>query len=260
MAYLRTIPNGRGKTLTDSSARKYINSLSNLYRRAICEESAATNPVSALLEKPTARKQEARWLEVHQAARLLESARTYQARVDLRSIPFMHALLATFLLTGGRKSEVLGLEVSDIDFDRKTVTFRPNQWRRLKTATAHRVVPLWPQLEEILREHMIGGHPLDSLLFRSPRLEPEAMIVDLRKALDRIAVQAGREAGEIRTKVFRHTYCAVRLQTLDNGAPVASYTVSRELGHSSTTMVEEVYGHLGRVRHRSDVVEYRTDD
>jgi integrase len=37
-----------------------------------------------------------------------------------------HALLATLLLTGGRKSEVLGLELDDISFDRKTVTFRPN--------------------------------------------------------------------------------------------------------------------------------------
>jgi hypothetical protein len=50
------------------------------------------------------------------------------------------------------------------------------------------------------------------------------------------------------------------LRTLDNGAPVAPYTVSRELGHSSTRMIEAVYSHLGQVRHRSDVVEYRLND
>lgn len=59
--------------------------------------------------------------------------------------------------------------------------------------------------------------------------------------------------------MFRHTYCAARLQTLDHGAPVGPYTVARELGHSSTVMVDKIYSHLGTLRHRSDVVEYRID-
>jgi integrase len=44
-----------------------------------------------------------------------------------------YPLLATFLLTGGRESEVTGLELDDVSLDRKTITFRPNAWRRLKT-------------------------------------------------------------------------------------------------------------------------------
>lgn len=55
-------------------------------------------------------------------------------------------LLATFLLTGGRQSEVLGFELDDVSFERQTVIFRPNHWRRLKTQGSWRVVPLWPQL------------------------------------------------------------------------------------------------------------------
>ncbi len=43
------------------------------------------------------------------------------------------------------------------------------------------------------------------------------------------------------------------------GVPVAPYTVARELGHSGTAMVERVYAHLGQVRHRSEVLEYRVD-
>jgi integrase len=67
------------------------------------------------------------------------------------------------------------------------------------------------------------------------------------------------DRGEVRTKTFRHTYCAARLQTLEGGAPVSPFTVSRELGHGSRRMVEEVYAHLGTRRHRSEVVEYRLD-
>jgi AcrB/AcrD/AcrF family protein len=48
----------------------------------------------------------------------------------------------------------VGLEIDDVSFDRRTLTFRPNHWRRLKTHTSWRVVPLWPQLEAILRPYL----------------------------------------------------------------------------------------------------------
>ena len=63
----------------------------------------------------------------------------------------------------------------------------------------------------------------------------------------------------IRTKMFRHTYCSARLQTLDGDAPVAPFTVSRELGHGTLAMVTRVYSHLGTVRHRSPCVEFRVE-
>lgn len=170
--------------------------------------------------------------------------------------------MAAFLLTGGRKSEVLGLEVEDVSFDRRTVTFRPNPYRRLKTRSSHRTVPLWPQLEEVLRPYVFGrDEPLGDLLFPSLAADGrERMLRDVRKALDKVGERAGFEHGLIRTKLFRHTYCAARLQTLDRGAPVSLYTVSRELGHSSTAMVEKVYSHLGQVRHRSEAVEFRFEN
>jgi integrase len=82
---------------------------------------------------------------------------------------------------------------------------------------------------------------------------------DTRKLINHVAERAGWKAGEIRTKMFRHTYCAARLQTLDGGAPVPLYTVSRELGHTSMAMVQKVYSHLGTIRHRGEAVEYRVE-
>jgi integrase len=86
------------------------------------------------------------------------------------------------------------------------------------------------------------------------------MIHKLVKPLDAVAERAGWKAGEIRSKMFRHTYCAARLQTLDNGAPVSPYTVARELGHGGDSLVKRIYGHLGEVRHRSENVEYRVEN
>ena len=72
-------------------------------------------------------------------------------------------------------------------------------------------------------------------------------------------MRAGWKAGEIRSKVFRHSYTAARVQTLDGKAPVSVFTVAKELGHGGQAMVRKVYGHLGQVRHRAKMVEYRVE-
>src|SRR5206468_875264 len=108
---------------------------SNLYRRAQAEKRVPLgyNPIAAHPEKPSDARREARWLECDEAALLLESARTYRATCEWFAVPFAYELVATWLLTGGRPSEVTGLEVDDISLERETVTFRVNAHRRLKT-------------------------------------------------------------------------------------------------------------------------------
>ncbi len=265
--WVKQLRAGRGRgtssAATSGTVRHYLNALSNLYTRAQAEGFVLPgyNPVASLMDKPRAATHESRWLEVPDAALLLEAARRYRpTRGDL-AIPFTYPLLATLLLTGGRLSEVLGLEVDDVSLDRETVTFRVNTWRRLKTEGSFRTVRLWPQLAEILRPYFPERERMGqgTLLFPSFRTGTEGMVQDLHRVLDSVAEQAGWKAGEIRSKMFRHTYTAARLQTLDQGAPVSVYTVRKELGHGSTAMVERVYAHLGQVRHRSEVVEYRVE-
>ena len=96
--------------------------------------------------------------------------------------------------------EVRGLLRSDVSFERKTVTFRANQFRRLKTEGSWRVVPLWPQLERILRDYLDGPNaPEGELLFpslhRRVRGDQERMLTDVRGALDRVAQVAGWQPG-----------------------------------------------------------------
>jgi integrase len=273
--WLRTLPGRRGGTLDDATIRHHLNAISNMYRRARAEGWAPKghDPVGDLIEKPTPNPDEPLWLEVSEAALYLAAARKCPAgpaAVGHAPVPFGYELIATYLLTGGRQDEVLGLEISDVDLARRTIAFRPNAWRRLKTAKSHRTVPLWPQLRQILGAYLAGPHaPAGRLLFPSYCTGEERMLTDIRKLLDRVTERVGavyvmdrgarRKAkrGEIRTKVFRHTYITARLQTLDRGAPVSLWTVAREVGHSGTAMIERVYGHLGDVRHRASVVEYR---
>jgi integrase len=132
----------------------------------------------------------------------------------------------------------------------------------------------------ILRDYLRGPHrPSGELLFPSLATGREAILTDTRKLIDHVAIRAGfweyvvtpageqvknkagqpKKRGTVRTKALRHSYCAARLQTLDGGAPVSIYTLSRELGHTSPAMVQRVYAHLGTIRHRAEVVEYRVD-
>ena len=188
------------------------------------------------------------------------------------SIPFPGPLVATFLLMGGRKSEVLGLTAEDIAFDRNLVHIRPNAFRRLKTDNATRQVRLWPQLREILQKHVFEDGHVSGLLFPSPA--GTGMIQDLEKMLDGIARFIGWDEGSIRSKMFRHTYCSARLQTFEwqkvgedehgkpnlEAIPVSPFNVGREMGHGGDSRVKRIYGHLGTVRHRSEHVEFRVDD
>jgi integrase len=206
------------------------------------------NPVAALMEKPAGRRLEARWLEVPDAALFLEAARTLPGKSSELRAELVHPLIATFLLTGGRRAEVLGLEIADVSFPRGTITFRPNQWRRLKTATSERVVPLWPELREILDAYLsartagvvLHDAPASSLLFPSFRSGAEGRLVELRKIFDRVAIRGRWHAGDIRSRALRHTYCASRLQTLDAGAPVSLFTVAREMGHGGESGAPDI--------------------
>ena len=255
----------RDEGFGDETIGKHLHSLSNLYRRAKAEKRVPSgyNPVADYPrgEKPRGTPQEARWLEVPNAALLLEAARTWRPTCSWLAVPFAHELVATWLLTGGRPSEVTGLEVDDVSLDRETVTFRPHAHRRLKTLTSARTVRLWPQLAEILKPYFPRRERLGpgSLLFPSFRTGAEHPLVHPHRILAAVAARIGYERGEVTPYTLRHTYCAARLQTLDAGAPVSPYTVGRELGHGGDALVKRVYGHLGTVRHRSAAVEYRIE-
>ncbi len=86
-----------------------------------------------------------------------------------------------------------------MSLDRGVVTFRPNTWRRLKTVTSHRSVPLWPQLRQVLEQYLTALPP-SRLLFPSYRTGEETMVTDFHKLLDAVAGRAGWKPGEIRSR------------------------------------------------------------
>ncbi len=244
--------------LAPGTVRHHLNVLSSLYRFAIEEEQVppSYNPVAMLYRKPSSRKgrvetKKARFLEIDEAARFLEAARTLQRSKRRWLLEGLHEILATFLLTGGRKSEVLGLLVRDVDLQAGIIHFRPNRFRPLKTAWTERSVPLWPQLREVLSPWLHDKAP-EALLLEGPA---SGMIHDLRRALQATSRASGVAVTGV--TIFRHTYATARLQTTDNGKQISLWTVAKELGHKTVARIEDTYGHPSHYRPRGEVVEYR---
>jgi integrase len=187
VAHLKTLSNGRGSTLKASSINKYRNSLSNMFGRAEALR-MGRNPVEALTGRPSSDAEETPFLEVPEMAEILRFAREdyIPAREDL-AIRFLFVLLATWALTGCRETEILSLELRDINLDRRTIKIRPNGWRRLKTKGSKRVLTINTQLFEILSAYLTGEHrPKGALAFPVWIDEKEQMVTDVRKALDKM--------------------------------------------------------------------------
>ena len=235
--------------LSNGTQRHYLHAMSGLYRYAqeVGLVPVGYNPVSGLYRKPSAAKTRQRtdeFFEIGDAARLLDAA------IRLDQYP---EVFGTFLLTGGRRSEVFGLLVGDVEWDTGFIRIQPNQHRGLKRTWSERAVPLWPQLAEILRPYVERreGKPED-LLFPG---RSGGMINDLRKPLKVISDDLGIDVP--RLTIFRHTYATARLQTTDNDKQLSLWTVAKELGHKTVARIEDTYGHASHYRPRGEVVEYR---
>lgn len=247
----------RQNSVKNTTIRQELANISAMLGRAERRKVVDRNAVRHM-KLPADDSSKPTWLTVGEAARVLQTAEDLVEDSGSRVRPFFHELIATFLLTGGRRSEVFGLTRDDVDLGAGEVRFHPNEWRpRLKTKYSRRSIPLWPQLGEILEPYVEDpGHD-------SPLLFPAwdgGTITKMRSALETLEDRTEDMNKRLTLTVFRHTYCSARIQTVDAGEPVALFTVAREMGHGSIDRIEDTYGHLQAERVRLPEVRYREAD
>ena len=145
-------------------------------------------------------------------------------------------LLALMLFTGMRRGEILGLKWEDIDFEKgtisvnKAVSYTSNQpiLSSTKTKNGVRVIPLNPQLKELLKPleaegFVIGGDmPITKMVYIR-------MFRNIQKNFDLHGATA---------HVFRHSYLS-----LLNQAGVDPKTIQAIGGHGSFLMTYDLYVH-----------------
>lgn len=245
----------RLESVKASTVGTELSAISSMLSRAEAWQIVDRNE-ARYVSAPKPASTDATWLEISEAARVLKAAKAMEAESASRCYPHLHALLATFLLTGGRRMEVYGLERDDVDLRNETVRFRPNDWRGLKTRHSKRTVTLWSQLRAILVPYLEAREDDHSLLFPARTGDT---LNDLRSSLDTVQEKAKIEK-HLTPKTFRHTYASTRIQTMDGGEPVSLFTVARELGHRGVGRVEDTYGHLQERRSRLQEVRYETSE
>ena len=241
--------------------------LNALFTKAVFLELMPSNPV-AKLPKERARhgsgagRFRPHVLEAPDAALALEAARVLRLPRGAESLGCLHELLAVLLLTGLRSAEARGLLVRDLDWEhaRVQVTGHANPFRPdLKTLRSERSVPIFPQLREIVHPYWsrrLESAGRDALLF--PRAKGEEMITDFRKSLQFVLDACGLPT--CRVHDLRHTFASHALQLVRGGYPITTFDVAKLLGHTSSALVEERYGHLlDDVKTRSEVIEYRVE-
>jgi len=155
-----------------------------------------------------------------------------------------------------------GLLVRDVDFERGHVQvmgwgnpFRPG----LKTLQSERSLVIFPQLREIVHPYWprrLAEAGPDALLFPQAKRDGH-MITDFRKALGFVLKTCGLPT--FRVHDLRHTFASHALQ-LRGGYPITTFDVAKMLGHTTSALVEDRYGHLlADIVQRSEVVEYRVE-
>jgi integrase/recombinase XerD len=158
----------------------------------------------------------------NEVAKLLDAIPT-TTPVDLRD----RALLELLYATGARVSEVVGLEVSDIDFDEELILLTGK-------GSKQRLVPLSGAVGRALREYFGAGGRRTLLAGRtSQRVFINARSGALtRQGVDLIvhkrALNVGIDRSRVSAHVFRHS-CATHM--LAHGADIR--VVQELLGHAS---------------------------
>ena len=183
-----------------------------------------------------------------------EAFRFYDTLMTFPDIRAKTAMLL-FLLTGFRRGEVCGLEWSDIDFDKQTISVRRSVVtvkgyglveKSPKTETSKRTITMPETLIQALKEYktfwldlrqQCGDYIKTSdRLFTSERgntIHPEMMLYWLNKVLNAAHIEHHT------LHSLRHTNITMQIAA---GVPIT--TVSARAGHSKASTTSDIYSHF----------------
>ena len=223
-------------TISKHRQRKYYCLLSVIFQDAVYSGLLNTNPVRQV-RAPRIENHRARFYEPQDVGRLWQA---------LQTEPLMwRAIIATGLLLGIRRGELMGLRWSDINFERMSVCIErsayrisrdPQQVKAPKTATSRRCLPMPEPLAPILKvwqtEQAGTADDYICAVARGKWLHIDAPTTWFAKFIGR------HQLPSMNLHSLRHTAATIMLEA---GIPVR--TVSEHLGHGQTSTTTNIYAH-----------------
>ena len=211
--------------ISASSRARKLSSIKSFYKYlTVRTKQLQENPV-ADLEYPKLRKSLPKYLTMEQAARLLSSVEgTNQVRD--------YAILMLFLNCGIRRSELVGLNISDVYEDRIRVIGKGNKERFVYFGT-----PCRKALDAYLQERKKLVLTDNRALFGS-RNGNRISVSAVHRLVDKALTQAGLDSTQYSAHKLRHTAATMMLS---GGVDVK--TVQEVLGHENLNTTQ-IYTHI----------------
>lgn len=216
----------RGKVRSNSTVNRYLAALSHAFTIAVkewgwCEE----NPVLKVRKLKEGKARDV-YLEKEEISRLLDACKNSKSR-------HLYSVVVLALTTCARKSELLSLKWSDIDFSRKRMTFRDTKNGEIRSVflSSH-------SLECLLKQRDRSFSNCDYVF---PSLDGSKP-ADIRNAWENALKEACLDKKKSGLKIWFHTLRHTGASHLAmNG--VTDLEIAAVLGHKSLSMVKR-YSHL----------------
>ncbi len=188
-----------------------------------------SNPFSSL--KMSTPPQRERFLSREEAGRLLDALDSLEADGGIN--PAFGDAIRLLLLTGARKTEILGLKWREVNVDRKTLLLPPERTKAGGQNGERRIMLSPPALAIIERRRSATSLP-EGFVF--PALRGDGHIIGVRRGFARACERAGLE--NVRIHDLRHSFASFAIA---DGASL--FLVSKLLGHANARTSER-YAHL----------------
>lgn len=174
--------------------------------------------------KPERAKSRTRWLTKPEAAKLLNEALKYD-----RVRSYLPLFILIGLHTGARSEAILNLRWPHVDFNSNRIDFSYNDKAGNKKAAN---IPIPRRLRGHLLRARLRGTDLGYVVHNN-----QERIKSVKNSFSTVCNRAGLEG--VTPHTLRHTAASWRIQNGQSASKVANF-----LGHSTSQMVEQYYGHL----------------
>ncbi len=172
-----------------------------------------------------------RFLSREEAGRLIDAINALQAAKEVN--PAFCDAIRLLLLTGARKTEILGLTWSEVDIVRKALLLPPERTKAGGSNGNRRINLSPPALEILAKRRPANVIPAD---FVFPAIRGNGHIIGIRRAFAKACARAGLDG--VRIHDLRHSFASFAVA---DGASL--FLISKLLGQASARTAER-YAHL----------------
>ncbi len=230
--YVTTLKDGKPKSYSSSTIARKVAALKSFFHYLIAEGIIQTDPTTTL-DSPKVKKRLPRTISIKDINKLLSATTANDAPKSRRD----HAILELLYASGMRVTELVSLNVDDVDFENSTVRVQGK-----KSGIKERFIPLNAEALQALQVYIDEGRkrlmrsPKETALFlnhRGQRLTRQGSWLIIKRYVEEVGI-----SNKVTPHTLRHSFAAHKLS---HGKSLQD--IQKLLGHANISTTQ-VYTHL----------------